>query len=368
MATVALEQILGYKQLCGTIQTVKTGVPNPLPEELFKVTKSVLGKSGSYTQLSGVRDTSVRVEYGSPAIRRALKEVGQKDVTLIHTYEEMMIDPLVFQILRGYDSYQPQDNGLQELERQAREFRQRFDNLRIITVAQALATGKVYFNSAGQLLPTSSGAAVTIDFGMNATTNQGAGQDMSGTALRSASWATGSTNIPGDIRRIIMTSLQRTGYEVTTCVYGLSVPDYIANNDEAQQYLARHTRFRDAYADTGELPDGLFGIKKWIPAYKMFFADKDATIRQIWDEDLAVFMPDVNTDWWDFLEGSYQVPTTLGVLNDAMAARNSFERVQGMFRYAVPCHNPPTYVTYQGDTFLGCLKNPDAVYQIQVVS
>lgn len=369
MATpVALEQILGYQYLTGTIQTVKTGVPNPLPPEFFNVTNKTVGKSGRYTQLTGVRDTSRRVEYGSPALRRSLKEVGQKDVTLIHTFEEMMIDPLVFQTLRGYNSYQPQQNGIDEIDRQSKEFKQRFDNLRIVTVAQMLATGKVYFNTDGQLLHSSSGAVVTIDCGMNATTNQGAGQDMSGTALRSASWATGSTNIPGDVRRIIMTSVQRTGYPVNVCIYGLSVPDYIANNDEAQQYLARHPRMRDAYLDSGELPSGLFGIEKWIPAWKMFFADKDGTIRQIWDEDLAVFCPDVNTDWWDFMEGTYQVPTTLGILGDMMAAANSFQQVQGQFRYAVPCHNPPTYTTYQGDTFLGVIKNPDAVYQIQTVS
>lgn len=368
---VAIEQVLGYQYLTGTVQAVRTGIPNPLPDAFFKVSARTVGKSGRYTRLTGVRDTSRRVEYGSPAYRRALKDVGQFDVTLVHTYEEMMIDPLLFQTLRGYDSYQPQENGIQEIDRQGNEFGQRFDNLRIATVGQALSLGKNYFNSDGQLLPSSSGAQITIDFGINATTNQGAGQDMSGTALRSASWATGSTNIPGDIRRIITTAVQRTGYEIGQCIYGTNIPDYIANNDEAQAYLARHPRMRDAYldglGDQGELPDGLFGIKRWIPAYKMFFADKDGTVRQLWDGDLAVFCPEVNNEWWDMMEGTYMVPTTLNVASDMMAARGSLKTVQGKFRYAVPCHNPPTYTTYQGDTFLGIIKNPDAIYQIDTV-
>lgn len=367
MATpVALEQILGYVPLTGTIQTVKTGIPQPLPEEFFNVTKTTIGNVGRYTQLAGVRNTARRVEYGAPAYAREQKDVGQKTVNLIHTFEELTINPLVFQLLRNYDSYDLQQQGVDEVDRQGKEFRQRFINLRTASVLMSLAAGKIYFDTDGNLLPSSSGAVNTIDFGMNATTNQGQGQDTDGNALITASWATASTNIAGNIRNIIDTSVQRTGYEVGMCLYGRNIPDYITNNTNAQAYLARHPGKREEWLDTGELPRGLFGIDRWIPAHKAFWVDSGATLRRIWDADLCVFCPMPSTDWWDFMEGTYQVPTTLSVVNDTMAARGSMANVQGMFRYAVPTHNPPTYVTYQGDTFLGVLKNPDAVFQLDV--
>lgn len=357
--TKTLEQILGLVPLTGTIQATKTGVPMPLPEKFMTIVKPTIGDSGRYTQVTGQRRTAKLAMYGAPAVRRELKNVAVKDVKLIHSFEEISLNPLVLQQLRNYNNYDIQRMGMEEVARQVAEFKQLFVNLRATAILQALANGVLYFDGSGNLLPTSSGAVVTVSFGMSAN-NQ---NQLNG--IIGATWDSGLTDIPAQLRLLKKTARQLTGYPLKYAFYGENVPSYITNNDYCSDYLSRNSKFNGFFSDSGELADGLFGFT-WVPVYEAFYEDFNSTNQAIFGANSVTFTPEPDPGWWEVQEGTYIVPSTINIITDANAALASARQVQGMFGYGAMTHNPPTIQMYFGDTFLGIPKVPDALFQATV--
>lgn len=347
--------------LTGSIKATTSGIPQPLPEGFFKATRKVVGNKGRYTRVTGERRTAPISKYGAPARRLGLRDIGEVDVKLIHTFDEQALDPLVMKQLRSKDAF-TLDMGLDEVKRQITEFATRFNNLRIATTLQVLKNGVLYYDAEGNLLPSSSGAIETHSFQMSAN-NQ---NQLNG--IISASWALSNTNIPLQLRLLRKRATRLTGYPVRLAIYGENIPTYLTQNDYVIDYLARSPVKRDQFLETAEIPDGLFGFT-WIPAYEAFYEDDSGTNQDLWGADTIVFTPNVEesgADWWEVLEGSFEVPTTVNVMSDAEQAMRSLSTVYGQFGYGVVTHNPPTVVGYYGDTFIPCLKNPDVIFQSDV--
>jgi hypothetical protein len=354
----SISQILSYTTLTGSIQATTSGIPNPFPPAFFKSTKKVTGNRGRYTRFTGERRTARSTKYGAPARNRGLRDVGEVDVKLLHTFESQTMDPLVMKQLRSKDSYEL-DKGLNEVSRQVTEFKRLFDNLRVAAVAQVLRNGILYFDGDGNLLPSSSGAVDSHSFQMSANNQNQLN------SIITASWALNTTDIPLQLRNLKKRSRRLTGYPLKYAFYGESIPSYLTANDYVLDYLARNPTMQAKWLDSAEIPDGLFGFT-WVPAYEAFYEDADGTNQDLWNGDSVVFTPEVSDDWWEFLEGSFEVPTTVNVMTDAEAAMRSLATQHGMFGYGVVTHNPPTVCGYYGDTFIPALKVPDAIFQADV--
>src|ERR1700676_2889679 len=139
---LTLEQVLGYVYLTGLIQNIKTGIPDVLPPQFQTIKKKTLGIQGRYTRVQGTRTTARLVQYGAPAVRRALKGIDTQDVTLLSAKESFFLNYLALQTLRNYTNYDLQDRGIDEIRRQQLEFRMNFDNLRLATTYSMLQNGK----------------------------------------------------------------------------------------------------------------------------------------------------------------------------------------------------------------------------------
>lgn len=360
-----LLNILGWAPLTEALRTTSSGVPNPLPDSFFTVKprNRILGTKAKYNRISGERRTATRVKYGSPATAWTPRDVGETPVTMMHTLIEFPIDANILQMLRSTEKY-AQDMGMDWLNYQFEAAGKVHQNNRIIMVASVLRYGAIYWDSAGNLLPSSAGAdaSLTISFGMSANH-----QNQCNTRI-TASWDLPTTDIPGDIQNLQDYALQETGMPLTTCFYGNNVRKYISQNSFCQAYLSRNPTYNAKYQSTSsELPDGLFGIDKWIRMSGMFYEDANGTNQSIWDDDLAVFTPDISQpdkmDWWAMYEGSYQVPNSLNVGRDGMAALNNFRTEYGMFSYAYTEIQPSGIQVVHGDTCLASLKNPNAIFQ-----
>lgn len=354
-----VEQILGYVYLTGLIQAVKTGIPDVLPKQFQTVKKTTIGDAGRYTQVSGTRATARQAMYGSAAVKRALKGISSKDVKLLHSFEQIEMNPLILQWLREYDNYNLQQMGMQEVDRQQSEFRAYFDNLRLAAVLSMLANGKIWFDANGNLLPSSSSAQVTIDYGVSAN-NQ---SQLNG--IITASWALANTDIPLQLRNLKKRSLQQTGYELKYLYYGTNIPSYLTTNNYVIDYLARNPVMQTKYLETAEIPDGLFGFT-WVPVYKSFFEDSAGTNQEFFGADALIATPEIDQSVYELMEGTYMVPSTFNATSDMASALGTLKQVVGMFSYAVPIHNPPTAQMFMGDTFLPVWKVPDAIYQADV--
>lgn len=355
-----IEQVLAARNLCGLIRGVVTGVPSDiLPPSFLTPNKTVEGNHGTYTQVNGTRKTARIVQYGSPSQKRGLAGISEKAVTLLHTFEHQHHNPLVLQNLLSEDSEVKQTMGKQTVARQVSEFGALFKNLRISAVYSALAQGAIYFDADGNLLPTASGATVTVDYGVPAGNK--AQLDVFGSgAIISASWATAGTLIGNQIRALKKAARKKTGYPIVHAFYGSSIPDYLLANTQIQALIAASPRLSEAAA-AGDVPQGLCGLQ-WHPVDQAFYDDANDVLQDWFGADTVVFTPEPSPDWYEFLEGTYPVPNSLTVSADASAALGNVTAQAGPFSYAVVTDDPVGIKHLAGDTFLPVMKVPGAIF------
>lgn len=370
----SIQKLLGFATITKSILLTTQGIPKVMPEGFYTSHDKCVRDAARWRRYTGQRRTAKKVRYGAPSVRAELKEVGEGTAKCIHFFENMEMDPLVFNALQQPNSYE-HDAVMYEVNRQLEAFAMKFDNTRNAAVTIALKGGALNFDSDGNLLPTSEtvvGTTVTLPSGgtavvaevINFQMNPNNQDQLNG--IITSSWASPSTDIVLHIRKLKKRARRLTGYPLKICLYGENLPSYFYRNESLQQYLARHQNIRQEFLEgleAGEMPQGLFGFQ-WIPAYEAFFEDQNGVNQDIWDNpDLCVFTPNVNTDWWDVLEGSFSVPTTINIVSDGMAAARSLKIVHGMGGYGCVIHDPPQVQGRYFDTFLPVLKNPDVVFQ-----
>ena len=358
MAT-ALNDILSWTYLTGVIQGIEPGLPDRLPKAFWNLTEPVIGNTAKAYWTEGVRTVPVTSAYGSPSVNRSMIGIQDKPVALLHTHESMNMNPLTFQNLANYTNYDRQNMGKLEVDRQLDQFAQRFKNLRIASLCSMLVNGKIWFDSSGNLLPSASGAADTIDYGVPAgNRNQ---LDVFGTgAIISASWATASTAIDSQIRALKAASVKQTGKTLKYAFYGQNIPSYFATNTSAQTFLSRNAPMNSQYLNQVELPHGLFALT-WLAIYEMFFEDASAVLQSQVGVDTVVFTPEIDRRIYTMYEGSYLVPTTFQPQNNIDFASMT-HMVYGMGSYATLIDDPITAKQHHFDTFLPWWKIPKAMY------
>jgi len=363
---LALEQLLGYIALGKPIEKVKNGISDPLPEFSAIKGKPAIADKKRFMTYRGTRQTSRRVEYDAPHLRGTHTPVGEVDVICITSKELLPIAGSTLLQLRSMDAYQS-DLGKDWLAITTRNFTTQFDNLRKAQRWMMLATGTTYFDSNGNLLPNSSGALATgagsIDIGIAAThKNQANG-------IIDLPWSNSQANIPLHLSQLQQQQAFQTGFDIEVALYGQKLPSFFSSNDFCLDYLARNPRYNDAFvngASEGGLPDGLFGIKRWIPTHKVFYDDANGTHQQIFADDSLVLTPTPNADWYEQVEGTTLVPTTFAATSDLNAAVATGKMVEGMYGYGLPTHNPFGATLFYGDVFLAFVKNPDVVWTLDV--
>jgi hypothetical protein len=365
----SLEQLLGYVYLTGLIEAIKTGIPDLLPAEFKTIKKDTLKDMGRYTRVAGTRRTARRIEYGAPTRKRTLKEVGIFDVKLNTAGENIQLDLETFMALRAYDSYQVQNLGMQELERQALQFRTLFDNLDLAMTYSMLANGAIWFDGSGNLLPSSAGAVITISYGMNPNhQNQANG-------ILTLGWQNAGADIPTMILALKDQALFDTGYELGCSFYGRSIPSYFANNALMVEYLARNQRFRDHFLETNEIPDGLFGLKWYRVSAAFYDSSLDGTtqglgtnqiISTFFSTSAVVLTPPVEQAWYENMHGQIMVPTTFNPFTSLQGAAGSFDIKTKMGMWAVPTFNPIAAEMHVKMVNLPILKFPDSIFELNV--
>ncbi len=350
-----LEQILGYVYLTGLVKAIKTGIPDVLPSKFMSIKKDTIMDQGRYTRITGTRKVARRAEYGAPSINRELRDIGSFDVKLIHSIESIVLDVKLYQSLRAYDNYNVQNMGVQEITRQASEFRAYFDNHRMAALYSALGQGSISYDSNGNLLPTTSGSTVSVSYGLAASHINQIGGDIS------TSWLNPAADIPLHIRRIKFRSIKDTGYVQKYAFYGIDIPSYLAVNAQVQPYLARSPVMREKFLDTGEVPDGLFDLT-WVPVYTAFYDDQAGTHQTLFGTDAITSTPEIDSVWYEWMNGTYPVPSSFQPQASLQSTVGAFSIETGMFAYGVPVSDPCTAKFVSGDTFLPIIKFPDAYF------
>src|SRR3990167_9682135 len=84
-----LQQILGGRQLTGTIQMIKSGLPDVLPPGMFNVTERVEGNTCTYRRVRTTRQPARFTTYGAPGRKRSTSDVGEPPVKLLHAKHDI---------------------------------------------------------------------------------------------------------------------------------------------------------------------------------------------------------------------------------------------------------------------------------------
>jgi hypothetical protein len=355
-----VEQILSADNLTGRINKIVGGVPdNILPPGFFTVSATCEGNQTSYTKVDGTRQTARAVMFGAASVQRALQGISEARVTLLHTFEHIHHPAATLLNLRNEDNPGKQKLGRQSIARQVKTFGEYFRNLRISAVYSMLAKGAIYWDKEGNLLPSSTNAHITNDFQVPAGNKDQL--DVFGDGdIFDTDWTAAGTDILIQLANLKIAARKLTGYELTTAYYGSAVLGKLLGNTAIKELINNNPSL-SSQAVMGGIPDGLAGFK-WVPISEAFFNDASGNNQDWFENDNIVFTPDVNNEWYEFIEGSYPIPRSQSISNDMTAALAQLNETQGAFSWAELTTDPPGIKHLGGDTFLPVLKVPGAIF------
>lgn len=345
--------ILSWRNISTAVQKVEPGIPDPMPSEFSTLTESVLGDRTTYVTFYGQRQTAKRGEYGAPSKARTLKQIGEQSVTLLHFPEHIKIRQELMLRLRNPNDLLAQQLAQQEIARHGLDFRQLFENTRIAAKILLVSKGKLWFDGPGNILPSSSGATLTVDYGIGAN-NQ---NQLNG--IIDVSWANAAADIVQHIENVKIQMRRNTGSELEHAFYGANVANYVYKNTTAKAYFQYNPALFQSFQQTpGTIPNGTFGIKYWHRMGDSFMEDADGTVQALFGANQVTFAPAITRNKYTLYEGSIAVPKKYGIHPDVSSAVADVEVVYGMGGYAVPEIDPVGIKEVYFDTMLPHWKTP----------
>lgn len=358
-----IREILNYTTLTRSVLRTE-GLPNPFPPEFMSNTEDVIGNTARYRLSFSQRKAAPINTYGAPAREFELVDVGDATCKLVHNFLSVTLGgqqgPILWNQLQSLDAY-TRDGALGALRQQLEQFGKTFQNHRLFMLARMLRSGVCHYDANGNPLPSSSGAVSTVTNNVNAN-NQ---SQLNG--LCTASFLLNNTNIPLFFTQLISRSKRLSGLPIEVAMYGENFPTALSTNQFVAEYLSRHQPFRESWLGNNEqiIPDGMFGIKKWLYVNDAFYTDADGSNQSLWDADAITFCPNPATGGWHkFMLGTYWCPSGIQAYSDGADAMSSLKPVQGMFSFAQVGFNPPGVVHFAGDTAMHVFKTPDAIFQL----
>jgi len=195
----------------------------------------------------------------------------------------------------------------------------------------------------GTLICSIGGVDRTIDYGV----------DNSHKPTASTSWATATTDIPGDVGAWAELIEKDSGYAAADAYVNRNTMAYLVKNTKVQNLLGQGT-VREQVAESGHITH-FMGLDWHV--YNAGWIDENGTFQRFIPDDKVVFLP--REDVFGRLQlGSQMIP--------AGAGSNDLVKIYGAFSYAVVQTNPPGVNLYVGKNFLPVLTVPDAVVYADV--
>jgi hypothetical protein len=358
----SINDILSYIPLTEAVQTIKGGLPRVLPEEFWSLSEDVPGTKARLIEFNGQRQSARISPNGAPPKVRGKLTLDDKALILLSSTEEMEFTEELENVLCDWEEYRPQqDWAMRNIAYQGEGLRMIFENLETAAVLQTVATGNLYFDFDGNILPSSSGADLTVNQGIPAA-NIG---QLNGLL-------TGDFNNPNfDIvsfisQKLIPRSLADTNFPIETMIYGANISGYLASNNYTKLIWGYQASVAESYFANGLVPPGFLGLN-WIPASKAYFVDQFGNAQFIFPSDQITCMPKLDKRVWTFYKGSTKIPTQFGPLPTGEAALKSFTEITGRYRFAyIPQGGVFKVIDVGGCKFLPRFKVPGSTYLLSV--
>lgn len=359
----AIESLLGFRTLIDMVKSPVGGVPNVWPTECLTTTRPLGSDTAEWVEQISARTNAPTVNYGSAARKMAQEQVTTRTAKCIYSNNYVDHKGSVLNALNGEDRG-AQNRAKMLVDYQTMEFRRKMQNTRISAISSAFRYGAIYLDGDGNILPSSSGAVQTIDLSVPA-----ANKNQIASAI-SASWATAGTDILGDLSTINLRAVQTSGLPLKYAYYGKSIPGYLTGNTNVKELMKSDAGLTTQLRQN-RIPQG-FGIEnlEWRPLVTSFFVDSTGTNREWFPGDFVVFMPEVTRDWYELLEGRYQIPDTAAGMGiqSSDPSMGDFGSVNGMASWVKKQDDPVGLRHHQADMFLPTFKVPSAVFIADTVA
>jgi hypothetical protein len=344
-------------------QAIRRGVPNFLPKPLTEYSSArPVGMEVQWDEVRGNRQLAQLVHHTAPSRRAELPGVTRRFATALGSREHFVLDTEFLMKLKS-DQALVAEGARRHLVQKMADFRSRFDNLQVSLVNSAFAKGAIYADVNGNVLPSSTGASVTVDFGLTKTFVKT--DTIDGTTVGDFSVAT--TDIFATMRSVRNDSVKTSNYNPVHVLYGKNIPSYFAANTSLQAFLSRNPKWGDQLLSTNEVPDGMLDYV-WHPTYSSYFVDA-AGVTQKWfgDDDMIIF-PEVTEDWYEYVPAGTLIPNGIGQPGVSIdEALDRCQVVNGFFSYCEALQVDPIQVKCLGGWYgLPIIKNPLVVYKLTV--
>jgi hypothetical protein len=363
MAGTTLAQILSGRVLSGAIQKVTPGLPNSLPPSLINPTGSmlrqVLGDSATFLTYRGTRRGVQRSERDAPSRNRPALGIGEQSIKLINFKNNLGIKADTLLSIKSDDSM-TSSVGKQEVGRQVQDCRQYLENGRVQAVTSALSLGTINYDSDGNIMTTTSSAALSVDLGVPAANKSQIARGASSANLITESWANSSAKVLTHVQNIHSAALRVSGQRLKHAMYGSGVLQNLLASDQVNDLIAANPAYQTAFSQF-QIPAGFMGLT-WWPAHEMFWEDDTGTNQQTFGANNITFIPEPSSEWYELTQGTTPVPTDLNVANDAEALLANVTNAPGMHSYATMQTDPVRATMVYGDCYLPWFTCPEAVF------
>jgi len=321
-------EVLDYKVLTQTLSNFKH--PELLGVSLFPRT-TVEGNVAAWDVYAPSRVTGNFRAPGAPATKVDLVKVASRTATLAPVLLEKTLDDAALSWLRSGDAAAG-DGARAKITREEADLDAVLEYTREYTAWKALS---------GTLSVNQGDVKFTVDYGLRATHKPTA----------SASWATASTDVIGDIRAWKALIAADSGYAASDAYCNESVMDYLMGNDDVEAFLGEGS-LREQVAESGYITR-FMGLNWHV--YDAGYVDGSGTFQKFVGDD-KLFVVAAGAPFGAHLSGSQEIP----------AGFSATRRVYGKFAYSAVESNPPGVRIFVGENFLPVIYIPDAIVAADV--
>lgn len=323
-------------------QAIAPGLPKPFPAKLYDFSPAInVGVNVQWDSMIGQRAPAQAVDYLSPARQIQTQARQRVQAVALGTREKMVFDTeFILAIQSNVPLWQNRSRDL--MRQRMQDFRFRADNFMCSLVHSAISQGQISLDRNGNILPTTAGATVVVNYSSTYGTT-GALTKTSAWPNQTTlvgDWSSPSTDIPASARAMQQSFAFTSNYQPVHAIYGKSIPSFMYNNTALQTYMSRSQMVGTQFLETNEVPAGMLDMQ-WHPGYKAYYVDANGVVQPWVADNQIIIIPEIDPWWYENLLCS--MPCPQGILQptgDIEAALAMCPPVRGYSSYTSMSWDP----------------------------
>lgn len=362
-----LKQILDFRELTAAYMAAPTLGEFVFTNDFYVNPMDAISDSVELIYFPSANKPAPLSARGSAARVLQLSGATKRIASLFVAFNQIGLPADSLTGLRYPDVYELQEKGRQAVETQLEYFRQRHALMKEAAFASQLTTGKVFWDSNGNIIPgsinfdgtvTAPSGTIEADFGL-ADNQRGLLDDTTeGGTIIDKLWTDSAALISAQLDRIVKRSARLNRPRPTEVYINGSNKKHLRANSEFRTWAQYHQRSIDEVL-RGSIINDLWGFNWHF--VDGTYVDVDGTYRDLVPVGSALICPKPGP-WMRAFRGATNVPKNLNVVGSMEEVLNSYEIVYGQAAWAKMTDNPVSLEMFMADAFGISFPDPGAIY------